>query len=408
MNDETPSNEGPAASPAVPPAPKPRGSSKRRGRGEGGIGRRDDGTWYATVSEGVSPDGRRLRKYFYGASKADVRKARDEYLAARAGGFDPTNESLGSYLTEWLRELEATAKVNTYGNYEWAVKTYLVPKLGSVRLAELKAGHLDGYLAALRADGKSAYTANYTLTVLKRALRKALKQDRLPKDPFVGLERPRHEKKAQNPWSVGELNVFLAANAEERLYPLYVLALTHGMRQGELLGLQWHEVDLDAKTVRVEYQLIERGGVLYGRQPPKSKAGRRTVHLSKTAAEALRALRARVSAEAMRDGKRPSEWVFATGEGGPYRKANLHVAFKAAIRRAGVKEIRFHDLRHTKATLALARGGDIKQLQEEIGHSDIKVTLGTYYHPDVGVHRAAADRTDEIFGTTGGTNGGGK
>ena len=374
----------------------------RRGRGEGGVGRRPDGSWYATVSLGTDVDGKRARKYFYGDSKSEVTKARAEWLRAHGEGLDPTNETIAQYLRDFLAEIaphETTnpaARVNTYANYEWALKK-VTPILGHVRLCDLRSAHIDALVKKLREDGESAYSQNYALTVFKRALRKALKQDRLPKDPFIGIERPKHQKRALTVWDEAQVTRFLEANAADRLYPLWFLALRGGMREGELLGLQWSDVDLDAKEIHVTAQLIERKGVIYGRQPPKSAAGKRTVYLAESVVAALRAQRRQQAEAALASGKSAPAWVFPNREGGPHHKANFWRFWKAAVDRSGLPYIRPHDMRHTKATITVRSGVDPKVLQEQLGHADLKITLGTYYHPNEDQHRAAVERLEGAF-----------
>lgn len=389
-----------------PPAPPPtKPPAKRRGRGEGGVGRRPDGSWYATVSLGTNPDGSRQRKYFYGASKSEVTKARSEWLVAHGSGFDPTNETVAQYLETFLKEIaphattNPAARVNTYSNYEWAIKK-ITPILGHVRVSELRAAHIDALLVKMREAKASAYSQNYALTVFKRALRKALKQDRLPKDPFVGIERPKHQKRDLTVWDEAQVARFLevAEKESDRLYPLWFLALRGGMREGELLGLQWSDVDLEARQINVTAQLIERKGVIYGRQAPKSKAGTRTVYLSESVAGILRAQKARAAAEALASGKSAAPWVFPNRDGGPHHKANFWRFWKAAVTRAGLPYIRPHDMRHTKSTIAIRSGVDPKVLQEQLGHSDLKITLGTYYHPNEAQHRAAVERLESALG----------
>lgn len=379
-------------------------TKQRRGRGEGGVGRRPDGKWYATASCGVDADGRRLRKYFYGDSKTEVTKARNAWLKNQEAGFNPSSETLAQYLDAWLAELRPTARVNTYANYEWAVVKTLRPYLGAVKLGALQPAHLDRFIKDAAAAGKSPNAINYALTVLKRALRKAYQQSRLVRDPFLGLERPKHTKRAITTWSAEEAGRFLAANTTDDRYPLWVLALYTGMREGELLGLQWHEVDLKTATVRITEQLIERKGVIYGRAPVKTVKGRRTIALPAPAVDALKkayaaATSAPAGTVALHGPTVP--WVFPNERGGPHHKANIHRHFKAAVRRAGVPEIRIHDLRHTSATLTIAALGKAGAtvVQERLGHSDLRITLGTYVHPDADTHRAAAEVIGGLFGS---------
>jgi integrase len=191
-----------------------------------------------------------------------------------------------------------------------------------------------------------------------------------------------------------QVNVLLTAALEDRFHALYVLAVTTGLRQGELLGLQWEDVDLASAVLHIRRALQEVAGRLWLDEPKTAKA-RRTVDLPAVAVAALREHGDRMLAEA-----HLREFVFCDSQGGPVRKSNLiRRSFLPLLKRAGLPRIRFHDLRHTAATLLLLQGVHPKVVQERLGHSQISITLDTYSHVLPSMGREAAAKLDALLGT---------
>jgi integrase len=207
-------------------------------------------------------------------------------------------------------------------------------------------------------------------------------------------------------WSRDELARFLAIVREDPRFALWRLAATTGLRRGEVLGLRWHDVELEAGRLRVTQQRV-RGANGLGYGPPKTAKGRRSVALDPATAAAVRAHRVRQAEErlAFGPGYEDADLVFARADGSPEDPDGISSIFARLVRLAGLPRIRFHDLRHTHATLALAAGIHPKVVQERLGHSSITVTLDTYSHAIPAMQEDAAARVaalvDEPAAATG-------
>jgi integrase len=203
------------------------------------------------------------------------------------------------------------------------------------------------------------------------------------------LRPPRFVKREIQPLTRAQMRSLLEAAKDEKLHGLYVLAVTTGMRQGELLGLQWKDIDFDAGTLRVN-RSVYNGKV----SPPKTNSGRRTIRLSKLAIRALKTHRVNTAK------LRISEWVFSTGKGTPISNHNLHNrSWKPLLKRAGLPHsTRFHDLRHSCISLLLSQGVAIKVVSEMAGHADVSITLSVYGHVLPDMQSTAADGIDKALG----------
>jgi integrase len=237
------------------------------------------------------------------------------------------------------------------------------------------------------------------LVVLRIALGRAVKWGTLSRNVAGLADPPKAPRTAIVPLSLDETRTFLAAVAEDRLYPLYVLALTTGLREGELLGLAWSDVDLGHRQARIHQQLQRQDGRLQ-LVDTKTSASRHTVTLAEMAVAALQAHRERQMFARRAAGKRwqDSGLVITTGLGTPLEPRNAVRSFKAALKRAGLPDRRFHDLRHSCATLLLAEGVPLKVVSEMLGHSTIRLTADTYSHVMPALQQAASDRFDILLG----------
>lgn len=239
---------------------------------------------------------------------------------------------------------------------------------------------------------------------LHRALDQAVHWGLVPRNVCDAVTRPRAQRPTIRVLTPEQVSLLLTAAREDRFHALYVLAITTGLRQGELLGLRWADIDLDRAVLHVCHALSEVAGRLWLDEPKTAKA-RRTVELPVFALAAVRDHRARMLAE--RD---LQEFVFCDTHGGPVRKSNLvRRSFLPLLKRAGLPRIRFHDLRHTAATLLLLEGVHPKVVQERLGHSQISITLDTYSHVLPSMGRDAANKLDALLGeatTAHGTNDG--
>lgn len=370
----------------------------KRGNGEGSISRRKNGTWRAEYVV-YTAEGRK-RKTVYGKTRAEVAKKLNKALSQREDGLlcDDEGLTVGEYLERWLESsVKGNVSPRTYTNYRLQVRRHLTPALGRIKLKDLTPFKVQGLYRSKLDAGLSNASVRYTHAVLHRALKQAVKWSLVPRNVAEAVDPPRVRRKEITPLSPEQARVFLAAAREagDRFEALYVVALTCGLRQGELLGLKWSDVDLGAKTLRVNRQLQRHrdgGGLVFSE--PKN-ASRRTVPLTTTAVEALRRHGRRQTEEKMKAGSlyEDNGLVFASEIGTPLDAQNVvNRSFKPLLRRAGLPSIRFHDLRHTCATLLLAKGVHPKFVQALLGHASISITMDLYSHwaPAMGDQTAAA------------------
>jgi integrase len=369
---------------------------KRRGRGEGAIYQRADGLWTASINLGIDGNGKRRRRTVYGRTKQEAQqKLRELQNLADAGhAIEPTErQTLGRFLTRWLEDaVRISRSPNTYESYECVVRCHINRLLGGASLAKLTPAQVQGMYAQMEREGAKARTRELAHAVLRRAMVQAVKWGLRLSNPCDGVERPRVAKREMRTLTPEQTATLLETARDHRLSALFVLAVATGMRQGELFGLSWGDIDLDGAAVNVQRSLEELDGN-FRLKPPKSKKGLRRIDLPSFAVEALREHRKLMLAEG-----HISAPVFCSREGTWLYKSNFtRYVFKPMLRKAGLLDVRFHDLRHGHATMMLFLGEHPKVVQERLGHAQISVTLDTYSHVLPGVHKQAASNFDRAF-----------
>jgi len=370
--------------------------AKKRGNGEGSIYRRKDGRWVGqyTVYTAKGPKYR----YIYGKTRAAVAEKLTKAMSDRNGGFffDAGSLTVGEYLDRWLSDsVRGTVRVSTFERHEAIIRTHIKPSLGRVKLKQLTPTHVRGlHREKLDADLAPA-TVRKIHSTLHKALSQAVSDGLIPRNA-ADVNAPRPAPEEMRPLSEDEARAFLetAKAAGDRFEPLYVLAITTGLRRGELLGLRWDDVDLERGKLRVGRALVREGGQ-YIVGETKTRRGRRQVNLTPRTVNVLKAHRKRQLEERMRLSGLYEDHglIFTTGIGTPVNPENLvKRSFKPLLKRAGLPKIRFHDLRHTCATLLLGRGVHPKIVQELLGHATIAMTLDTYSHyiPSMGDQASGA------------------
>jgi integrase len=375
--------------------------SKKRGNGEGSIHRRKGGGWCAQYTVYTAKG--RKRKTLYGKTRLEVAAKLAKALSDREGGitFDADNLRLGDYLQRWLEDSKkGSVKRVTYEGYARQVRNHLVPTLGRIKLRALTPAHLRGLYREKTETGLSARTVGYIHTTIHNALEQAVKDGLVPRNVADVVKPPQLCKEEIQPLTPAQTKSFLEAVGGHRFEALYVLAVTAGPRQGELLGLKWEDIALDRKLLQVKRTLSGTKGGEPVFSNPKSAKGRRSVKLTARAVEALRRHRERQLEERE---EVAGLWqnhglVFPTRIGTPMSRHNLVArSFKPLLKRAGLPEIRFHDLRHTCATLMLAVGANPKVAQETLGHANVTITLDTYSHLLPNMQNEVAEKVNELL-----------
>ncbi len=370
----------------------------KRGNHEGTIMKRSDGRWHGrlTVADGK-------RKHIYGKTRQEVARRMVELQHALESGLSLPDErqTVGQYLHTWIAVAKSQVRGSTWRRYSDFVRVHLIPGLGKVPLARLTAQQVQVFYARKLSEGLSPTTVHHIHAALHRALKDALRMGLVQRNVTEMLRPPRRASKEMMVLTEEQAARFLEAVKGDRFEALHVLALTTGMREGELLGLRWQDIDLENATayVRMNVQEAERGFIL---AETKTANSRRSVRLSKLAVAALRQHRARQDSEreALGEAWNASlDLVFPNVVGGIMIPDNLAKrSFKPIAQRCGfVPEMRFHDLRHTAATLLLSRGVNVKVVSEMLGHADISITLRIYAHVIPNMQQVAADVMDSMF-----------
>src|SRR5215469_4657752 len=370
----------------------------KRGNHEGTIMKRADGRWHGrlTISDGK-------RKHIYGKTRQEVARRMVDIQHEIHSGLPILDErqTVGQFLEIWIEVAKSQIRGSSWRRYGDYVRVHLVPGLGRIPLAKLTAQHIQLFYARKLNGGLSPTTVHHLHGLLHRALKDAVRMGLIQRNVTEMLRSPRRTTKEMMPLTQEQAAHFLDVVQGNRFEALYVLALTTGMREGELLELRWQDVDLENATcsVRMNVQEAERGFVL---AETKTAYSRRSITLSRLGVAALRRHKMRQEEERAALGaawRTSLDLIFPNTLGGLMIPDNLvKRSFKPLIVKAGFyPEMRFHDLRHTAATLLLSRGVNVKVVSEMLGHADISITLRIYAHVIPNMQQVAADVVDSMF-----------
>lgn len=374
----------------------------RRGKGEGSIHLRGDGRWAATVT--LEPKGgKRQRRTFYGKTAGEVAKKLREAQKKLDDNLPlpSEQETVNSYLHTWLQEFaKPDLRPRTFTSYQLIVDKHLTPELGKLKLARLSPEHIQRYMNGKRASGLSPRTVQYHHAVLRAALADAERLGKVARNVARLVAPPRLSQLEVRPLTPPEARTLLNGISGTRFAPLYALAIGIGLRQGELLGLRWDDLDLDARTVTVRHTL-QRYDRQYHLDEPKTLRSRRTLAIPVALVQMLRTHRIRQLQERVHAGPawKGDDWhlVFCTESGGPLSGNNLTHQFQALLVALDLPRQKFHDLRHAAATFMLAQGVDLRVVMEVLGHSQIHVTANTYAHVKIEATRVAVEAVDALL-----------
>lgn len=356
--------------------------------------------WVAAMT--VNTTVGRRRRWVTARTRRDAHEKLTVAIREAQHGLSPadTRLTVAQFLKEWLATTKPSIRPRTWIRYEQYIRVHTVPLIGHLRLSRLQPQHLQALYANRIEAGLSTSSVAHLHTVIHTALGQAERWGLAPRNPARLARPPRVSRREMTALTPEQVSLFLAAARGDRLEALYVAAVTTGMRQGELLALRWSDVDLETRTVRVRATLmVTKGGFEFAE--PKSARSRRQISLTLTAIAALRRHRAGQLEERLGAG---SSWtdhdlVFASEIGGPLDGSNiLRRSFHPLLHRAGLPRVRFHDLRHSAATLMLSRGVPLKIVSEILGHSQISLTADTYMHVTPGMQREAAAAVDAALG----------
>jgi integrase len=376
-------------------------STTNRGHNEGSIYQRaSDGLWVAALT---LPNGK--RRAYYGKTRSEARDKLKEAQRELDNGIDldASRQTVGQFLDRWLSDVaKPGVRPSTYESYRLHVERHLKPALGHLALRKLTPQHVQALMNEKVKAGLAPRTVHLMRATLRRALGYAVKWSLVTRNVATLVEPPRAVRKPVQPLNAEQVRRFLDATRDDRFGPLFHVAIASGLRQGELLGLQWEDVDFAAGTVTVRraLQRIDKRPVFV---EPKSDRSRRTVNLPASAVAALKIQKDRQAFARQAAGEhwQEQDLVFASTIGTPLDAPNVTHRLQALLKDAGLPRQRFHDLRHCCASLMLANGEHPRVVMETLGHSQISLTMNTYSHVMPAMQRDAADRLDALLTASG-------
>ena len=360
--------------------------AKRRAKGEGTIWHsKTDGRWKAQIT---LFNGTRRGKT--GKTQKEVKDWLLEQRRKLSTGLIVADDQirLGDFLDRYLAAASHKLRSTTLRAHSNMVRIHIIPSLGNIRLVDLQPYHIQEFYTQKLEEGLSRRSVQYIHAILHKALNQALRWELVNRNVTDLVDAPRPKRKTFRTWTADEVKRFLAAVEGHQWYPIYVIAAYTGLRQGEVLGLHKEDVDLKSGVIQVRHQITYVLGDGLHITEPKTEASRRPVTLPETALNVLKTY--------LKDFK-GDKLIFTTRSGRPISPRNIVRHFKSVIAAEGLPEIRFHDLRHTHATLLLAAGVHPKIVQERLGHSSITLTLDTYSHVIPSLQTEAADQFEEIL-----------
>jgi integrase len=379
-----------------PKEKKPKEKKKRRIKGEGSLFfNKTKGLYIARAIVGYHPDGRVRYKECSGRTKIEALEKKREAEKKGARGLDKEKTTLGEYLDRWLTDaVKPSVEETTYASYERCVRKHIKPRIGGFPLGELSATHVQGFFAELHKDEVSGGNAKKVGEVLSSALEQAVRDGLIPVSPASSVTKPKAERKEIQPFTSEEVKRILAAAASHRLHALFALAAGTGAREGELLALNWSDVDFKEGTLSIRKSLAQvKGG---GRiKETKSKRGVRVVSLPTFCIDALRAHRERMEVAGLLAAP-----VFCTRTGGYLSKSSfVRQDHKPLLARAQVRYRKFHTFRHTHVSELLAAGESVVEVARRIGDSP-EVVLKTYAHYLPSSSNHLASKIDRLYSAT--------
>lgn len=351
---------------------------KIRGRNEGSITQRSNGTWRAQLSM----NGKRIS--FGAKTKAECQEwlRRTQHQIDYGLNIQGGKIKTGEYLKEWLENATPGLRPKTAHQYSDILEKHIIPYIGRVILKDLTQQRIERFYSELTRDGRGARTVLYAHQVLHKALEKAVLYGLLVRNPAHGATLPRQHKEEMKVWDEAQVASFLAAASGSRLAGLYHLAVVTGMREGELFGLKWSDIQWSAGVISVQRQVQRVPHKGWSFIEPKTKAGRRTIRIGPGVIDALRQHKVRQQLEKQYAGGRWVDYdlIFPNSVGNPLEPSNMRLDYNRLLEEAGLPKIRFHDLRHTAASLMLNHGVPVIVVSNMLGHSKPSVTLDIYAH----------------------------
>ncbi len=378
--------------------------AKRRSNGEGNIRKRKDGRWEGRYTAGFDPTtGKQVFKNVLGKTQNEVKEKLKKALEeSQKLDFTRTGKyTVSQWMEEWFENVcKIKVRPSSHQTYRGYIDHHITPYIGKTPIEKLSTmdlqklcrklmdkGRVERIEAEKQPKGLSAKTVRNIIQIISSAMDFAVAQKIITENPCKAVELPKVEKQEMQTIPAEQLQAFLTEAKASGVYEMYYIELSTGLRRGELLGLKWSDIDWNNAVITVRRQIVRINGEIT-EAPLKTKNSYRTVTISPQAVEVLKAQKEKTS----------SEYVFPSPTGGPISPDSVNNMLKRVLSRAGIPKVRFHDLRHTFATIALQNGVDIKTVSSILGHFSAGFTLDTYAHVTTAAQKEAAITMGNVLG----------
>jgi integrase len=369
--------------------------ARKRANNEGTIYKIPNGRWCAQVTL----EGHRISKTF------DTQKDGLNWIRTTLGHIDDgmsyssTKITLGEYMNGWLTSTKSSKRTSTWTHYEQVARNYIVPKLGQIKLMDIRPEHIQGLYNQLLEQETGTYTILKIHTVLHSALQYATELGMINRNSASATHPPKEPTREMDILNEKQVSQLLIGAMTHRWEALFHLAIATGARQTELLGLKWTDLDWIRQTLKIERQLMRPDGKGVQFSAPKTRFAKRSIALGSKTINVLRAHYERQQGERLAAGEKWQEHglIFTTSLGTPIHPRNLLRDFKKLLRDVGLPTIRFHDLRHTAASLMLNNNIPPIVVSRRLGHARASITLDVYGHLIPSMHTEVADKIDELM-----------
>lgn len=384
----------------------PNKGQRRSANHSGTIRKRSDGRWEARITAGYNEaSGKAIRRSVYGDTQGEVRKQMTAILRDidRGTYIPPSKQTVNQWFDEWLNTFaKAKIKPTTYLHYEAFIKNYVKPHIGTMELQAVRGQHIQKIYNAMTRKGLSGKTVKNAAAIMHKAFSVAVKQGYIIANPCDAAEQPKVKVREIAPLKDADIPKFLSAIDKSPLRNALAVCLFAGLREGELLGLSWRQIDFENGKILVSQQLQREkkaGGIYYICDTTKSGKPRRIeppqICFEYLKSEKVKQTESRLKAGALWNNE--NDLVFTDEVGNHIAIHTFYKRFKEVAKEIGREDARPHDLRHTAATVMIASGADVKSVQDFLGHATASFTLNVYTHTSEQMMKDTASRTQQYY-----------
>ncbi|MFU2014794.1 tyrosine-type recombinase/integrase [Peribacillus butanolivorans] len=364
------------------------------------------GKWDFIFNSGIDPmTGKRkqIRRRGFESKRSaleEMTKLRAEVLENEFQ--DLTKMTYESYMEEWFQERKNTLQKATFEIHSIYYRNFIKPKLGQLKVQQIAPIQIQKFINELvNETSYSEHTIHLIFRIVSASLKKAKVLKLIKHNPADGITLPKIKKREMSIWSLKQVNQFISEsiniNRLTRCYIGFLISIFTGMRQGEILGLRWKDVDFETQTIFVRQTLTQNAEIKSG---AKNEASVRSIHIPSKLVDELRTHRKQIWEEKLLldSNYRDLDLIICTKSGNPMIPRNFRKEFYNLTEKIGLPKIRFHDLRHTHATILIQQNVNVKLISERLGHADIETTLNTYSHALPDMQKSVSDKLDKIIG----------